>query len=97
MVKGVIPTLTPQNRKSINEPDCHSTQLKLESTIESILHSLIKPEKTSNAPASDVCEELRFKEELCFDEISIDVSENNNIRFGQSFPNIIHKNGTSPL
>nr|CAD7205608.1 unnamed protein product [Timema douglasi] len=63
-----------------NELDCHATQVKLESTIESVLHSFIKPEKTSNAPASGVCEELRFKEELCFDESSIDVSENKSIR-----------------
>nr|CAD7433066.1 unnamed protein product [Timema monikensis] len=77
---------------AFNEPDCDSTQLKLESTIESILHSIIKPEKTSTEPASGVCEELRFKEELCFDESSTDVSENNKIQFGQNFINEIHKN-----
>nr|CAD7461160.1 unnamed protein product [Timema tahoe] len=55
-----------------NEPDCYATQLKLESTNESVLHSIIKPETTSNAPASGVCEQLGFKEELCFDESFID-------------------------
>nr|CAD7416264.1 unnamed protein product [Timema poppensis] len=79
-----------------NEPDCHSSQLKLESTIESALHSIIKPEKTSNAPDSGVCEELHFKEELCFDESSIDVSENK-IQFGQNFTNEIHKNVYIPV
>nr|CAD7264875.1 unnamed protein product [Timema shepardi] len=53
--------------RSQNEPDCHENQLKLESTIGSVLHSIIKP-------GSDVCEELGFKEELCFDESSIDVT-----------------------
>nr|CAD7264874.1 unnamed protein product [Timema shepardi] len=73
-----------------NEPDSHETQVKLESTIESVLHSLIKP-------ASDVREELGFKEELCFDESYIDISVNNNIRFGQNFTNENHKKFTSPL
>nr|CAD7454432.1 unnamed protein product [Timema tahoe] len=55
-----------------NEPDYHATQLKLECTIDSVLHSVIKPEKTSNTPAGSVCEEISFKEELCFDESSND-------------------------
>nr|CAD7606438.1 unnamed protein product [Timema genevievae] len=54
-----------------NEPDCHANQLKLESTIEPILHYIIKPEITSKSPAIGGCEELDFKEELCFDESSI--------------------------
>nr|CAD7433065.1 unnamed protein product [Timema monikensis] len=69
----------------LNEPDCHSTQLKLESTIESVLHSFIKP-------ASDVCKEPGFKEELCFEESSIDVSEDNKKLFRQNFHSEIHKN-----
>nr|CAD7431667.1 unnamed protein product [Timema monikensis] len=55
-----------------NEPDCNGTQLKLESTIEFVLNSILKPETNSNEPARDVCEEPGFKEELFFEEKSID-------------------------
>nr|CAD7461158.1 unnamed protein product [Timema tahoe] len=67
-----------------NEPDCYATQLKLESTNESLLYSIIKPEKTSNAPASGVCEQLGFKEELCFDESFIDDTENKIMEFSHN-------------
>nr|CAD7410827.1 unnamed protein product [Timema cristinae] len=38
---------------SKNEPDCHATQLVLKSTNEAVVHSFIKPEKTSNKPSND--------------------------------------------
>ncbi|CAG2054658.1 unnamed protein product, partial [Timema podura] len=68
------------------------TQLKLESTIEPILHYIIKPEITSKSPAIGGCEELDVKEEMCFDESSINVSENNKIGLRQNFNNENHKN-----
>nr|CAD7464070.1 unnamed protein product [Timema tahoe] len=71
----------------INEPDYHAIQVKLESTIEPVLQSIVKPD-------SGVFEELDFKEELCFDESSINVSEKNKIELGQNFnnePNLYEK------
>nr|CAD7431669.1 unnamed protein product [Timema monikensis] len=75
-----------------NEPDCHGTQLKLECPFEFELNYIIKPETNSNEPAGDVCEEPGFKEELCFEESSIDISENNKIGLRQNLTNEIDKN-----
>nr|CAD7431670.1 unnamed protein product [Timema monikensis] len=66
-----------RNTEWKNEPDCHGTQLKLESTIEFVLDSIIKPETNSIEPASGVCEKPGFKEELCFEESSIDCFKRN--------------------
>nr|CAD7449083.1 unnamed protein product [Timema bartmani] len=60
-----------------NELDCYATQHQLESNRPSLIHTLIKPEQDNNVPASDVCVEHSFKEEMCFDQSSLDVSENN--------------------
>ncbi|CAG2056793.1 unnamed protein product [Timema podura] len=70
-----------------NELDCYGTQLKLESTNDSLVHSVIKKEIKSNPSASSLCEDLGVKEELCFDESSIDVSENKIIRLSQNVTN----------
>nr|CAD7444582.1 unnamed protein product [Timema bartmani] len=70
-----------------NELDCYGTQFKLESTNDSLVHSVIKQEIKSNPSASGLCEELGVKEELCFDESSIDVSENKIIGLSQNVTN----------
>nr|CAD7262695.1 unnamed protein product [Timema shepardi] len=78
--------LTGQTEK-LNEPDYYTTEIKLENTYESIVQSSINLDKTSNAPASDVCEDLGFKEELCVGESSLYIRKNNIMGFGQNMTN----------
>nr|CAD7593659.1 unnamed protein product [Timema genevievae] len=56
----------PERRKSgsANEPDCYATQLLLENTNESLVHTILKTEKTSDVPSTAVCEEHIIKDEL---------------------------------
>nr|CAD7199001.1 unnamed protein product [Timema douglasi] len=76
-----------------NEPDCHATQHNIQgSNNEAVVHYIIKPETTSIVPASGVCGELEPKEELCFDEKSIIISENKIKAFSENFTNEINKN-----
>nr|CAD7409972.1 unnamed protein product [Timema cristinae] len=75
-----------------NEPDCYATQLLLENTNEFIVHTILKPEKTSNVPSTALCEEHIIKDELCFDESSIDVKENTIIKLSQNLTNELQIN-----
>nr|CAD7264194.1 unnamed protein product [Timema shepardi] len=84
--------LVRQFQHTINEPDCYATQLLLENTNESIVHTILKPEKTSNVPSTAVCEENIIKDELCFDESSIDVKENTIINLSQNITNVLQIN-----
>nr|CAD7266346.1 unnamed protein product [Timema shepardi] len=58
-----------------NETESHATQHILESNNEAVVHYIIKPETPSIVPASGVCGEIELKEELCFDESSIIVEQ----------------------
>nr|CAD7407097.1 unnamed protein product [Timema poppensis] len=80
-----------------NELDCYATQHQLESNRPSLIHTIMKPEQDNNVPAPDVCGEHSFKEEMCFDQSSFDVSENNIIEFGQFFTEESKKNSQNKV
>ncbi|CAG2063479.1 unnamed protein product, partial [Timema podura] len=87
-VSTLSPLSFPLIKEEIkNEPDYYATEIKLENTYESIVHSSINPDKTSNSPSNGVCEKPGFKEELCFGESAVYVKENKIMGSGQNMTN----------